>query len=140
MDRSAPCPCHSSLSYQQCCQPYHFGAHPEKAEALMRSRYCAYALNMPEYLIATTHPENEQYTKNTSLWKKSIQQFAQTTQFNSLEILEAAQIGTTATITFKAGLIQSRADASFTERSTFEKVDGRWLYLSGEVLAGNIRQ
>jgi SEC-C motif-containing protein len=131
MNPDAPCPCYSNLTYEACCRPYHLGTAPERAEALMRSRYCAYALQLPDYLIATTHPKNQQYTKNTAAWKKNIQKFAQETQFVGLEILQATQGGTDATVTFKAGLLQGLKDASFTEKSTFEKVGGRWLYLAG---------
>lgn len=49
-----PCPCKSDLSYEQCCQPYHLGhALPAKAQALMRSRYCAFVMDDCHYVFAT---------------------------------------------------------------------------------------
>ena len=52
---SRPCPCHSKLTYDTCCEPFHTGKKvAETPERLMRSRYCAYALAKVDYLIATT--------------------------------------------------------------------------------------
>ncbi|WP_422102886.1 YchJ family protein [Vreelandella sp.] len=51
------CPCGSGLSLEACCQPYHQGSTlPPTPEALMRSRYAAFALNQRDYLLATWHP------------------------------------------------------------------------------------
>jgi SEC-C motif-containing protein len=134
MNRYAPCPCKSNLTYQQCCRRYHQGENPATAEVLMRSRYCAYALNLPKYVMETTHPKNDDYQENTAAWKETIQTFSKNTQFQSLEILDHKETGTTATVTFKANMMDGLQDATVTEKSTFEKVDGRWLYLSGEIL------
>lgn len=59
------CPCRvgeattgqdSLLQYRECCEPYHKG---EKrvltAEALMRSRFSAFALNLTDYLLKSWH-------------------------------------------------------------------------------------
>lgn len=53
------CPCGSGLPYKSCCKIYHDGIKlPESAEALMRSRYSAYAKKLVKYIVDTTHPEN----------------------------------------------------------------------------------
>ncbi|MDE6735490.1 MAG: YchJ family protein, partial [Desulfovibrio sp.] len=53
----APCPCGSGKPLAACCGPYLAGeAWPETAEALMRSRYTAYALRNYPWLVETTHP------------------------------------------------------------------------------------
>jgi SEC-C motif-containing protein len=50
------CPC-GGASLATCCSPFLAGdAVPPTAEALMRSRYSAYALNNEDYLLATWHP------------------------------------------------------------------------------------
>jgi len=54
----APCLCCSGKEYAACCQPLHEGALPADALALMRSRYNAYALQLPRYILQTTHPDN----------------------------------------------------------------------------------
>ena len=54
------CPCSSGLPYHDCCAPLHQGErHAADAEALMRSRYAAYALQQIDYLIATTVPAQQ---------------------------------------------------------------------------------
>ncbi|MDD2950112.1 MAG: YchJ family metal-binding protein, partial [Sulfuricurvum sp.] len=55
---NAPCPCHSGEKYKKCCQPYHKGILPSNAQKLMRSRYSAFALELSNYIMATTHPNN----------------------------------------------------------------------------------
>ncbi|MBF7730586.1 YchJ family protein [Pseudomonas sp. N040] len=53
------CPCGSGQSYAECCGRWHAGAPAPTPEALMRSRYSAYALGMIDYLIATTLPAQQ---------------------------------------------------------------------------------
>jgi SEC-C motif-containing protein len=55
MKPPATCPC-GGASYAACCGPYIDGAAiAPTAEALMRSRYCAYTLRNEAYLRATWH-------------------------------------------------------------------------------------
>ena len=50
------CPCGTGLPYDECCGPLHAGTAPAAtAEQLMRSRYSAFALGEPGYLLATWH-------------------------------------------------------------------------------------
>lgn len=51
-----PCPCGSSRGYAACCGRYHAGAPAPHAEALMRSRYAAFAVGDAPYLLRTWHP------------------------------------------------------------------------------------
>ena len=122
------CPCYSNLPYAECCAPYHQGSLPLTPVKLMRSRYAAYALDLADYLIATTHPENPRYTPHFSQWKQEIHEFSKKTVFAGLIILaEDANH-----VTFKAILKQNNQDVSFTEKSLFKKVKGAWLYHSGQ--------
>jgi peptide deformylase len=133
-----PCPCYSGKKYMVCCQVFHGGKIPENAEQLMRSRYSAYVLNLPDYIIATTHPASPQYTDNFFHWKRSIAQFSKTSVFQKLDILDFKERGHLATVTFTAHLLQDGQDATFTERSFFEKKDQRWLYLGGQLAEGHV--
>jgi SEC-C motif-containing protein len=48
---------------QECCDKYVAGrALPPTPEALLRSRYSAYALGKVDHLVATTHPANPEHT------------------------------------------------------------------------------
>ncbi len=125
------CLCGSEKNYPDCCGKYHQGELPETALQLMRSRYTAYAMDNPDYIITTTHPKNPGYRLDRELWTKEIHAFSQGTQFEKLDILDFTPGEKVAYVTFKAHLTQNGQDASFTERSRFEKVDGRWLYHSG---------
>jgi SEC-C motif-containing protein len=103
------------------------------ALALMRSRYSAYALDLVDYIIDTTHPQCEQYSSNTAVWKEDLHGFCRSTRFVGLEIKDFSDGDSIAYVTFHARLHQGETNTSFTERSTFEKVDRRWLYKNGEV-------
>lgn len=130
------CPCGSGESYENCCKRYHEGLVPENAERLMRSRYSAYALNLPDYIVSTTHPASPQYSENFFGWKRSITQFSNSTQFQKLHVRDFKERGKLATVTFTAEILQGGQDATFTERSYFEKKGSRWLYLGGQLEEG----
>ena len=124
---NAPCPCHSGEKYKKCCQSYHRGILPSNALKLMRSRYSAYALNLSDYIIQTTHPNNPDYTDQMDEWERSIQGFIQNTRFLGLKIDEFIEGETVAYVTFEASL----SSGLFKEKSRFLKEKGRWLYESG---------
>jgi SEC-C motif-containing protein len=126
------CPCSSGKFYTLCCQPFHKGKRPDNALQLMRSRYSAYACWVPSYIIATTHPANAGYSENRTQWVNEILNFCRITQFVGLKILEFRDGKQEAAVTFIASLEQEGQDASFQEKSRFLKVDGRWLYHSGQ--------
>ncbi|MES2122005.1 MAG: peptide deformylase [Chlamydiota bacterium] len=136
-NESDPCPCGSGEVYKACCEPYHDGRLPENALKLMRSRYAAYALNLPKYLIQTTHPASPQFHSDIGRWAAMIADFCRHTQFTKLEVLSFQEQGSFAVVTFTAHLTQNKQDASFTERSYFEKIKGKWLYRSGLLADGH---
>lgn len=54
----APCPCGRDAAYGACCGRWHAGPlhlQAPDAEALMRSRYSAFVLDLRDYLLATWH-------------------------------------------------------------------------------------
>ncbi|NUT33267.1 MAG: hypothetical protein HOV79_09350, partial [Hamadaea sp.] len=51
-----PCPCGLGQPYPDCCGRWHAGADAPTAEALMRSRFAAFARGLPAYLLRTWHP------------------------------------------------------------------------------------
>jgi len=91
----------------------------------MRSRYSAFALGLIDYLIDTaSHPGSQ----------KDLEAFAQETEFIGLEILEFVDGEETAFVTFRPHLRQKGCDFTYTEKSSFEKVGGRWLYKESLVM------
>lgn len=130
------CPCGSGERYSACCEPFHQGKNPETALQLMRSRYAAYALNLPDYILATTHPGSPGYMDDKFSWKRAISNFCRGSTFERLEILDSKEVDSLATVTFTVHLSQQGRDTTFTEKSHFEKRGGRWFYRSGQLAAG----
>ena len=129
------CICKSGKSYKNCCEPFHKGEKkPKTALELMRSRYSAYANSLADYIIETTSEDNPTYMPDKEHWKTDILDFCQKTTFIDLQIISAKEENKTAEVTFQAFLSQGGKDFSFVEKSLFEKVDGKWLYKSGEIL------
>jgi len=102
------CPCCSGNFYVNCCKSFHQGTLPDSAIKLMRSRYSAYALNIPEYIINTTHPGCPYYNHDIEQWAKKITEFCLNTQFNKLEILNFQEKEPFATVTFVAHLYTTK--------------------------------
>lgn len=121
------CPCQSQKRYKSCCGPYHAGTAAPTAEALMRSRYAAYALGLVEYVIDTTDPAGSKYKKPRDAWARELIAWCESTQFLGLEILSASQN----TVTFKVNLVQKGKPSPYIERSVFTQPHGRWLYFDG---------
>ncbi|MFJ7296357.1 YchJ family protein [Streptomyces collinus] len=115
------CPCGLPQAYEACCGRYHSGAAAAPtAEALMRSRYCAFVKGDAGYLLRTWHPRTRPGTLELDPGMR----------WTGLEIL-----GTGGGSAFhSAGTVEFRASyrgGSLHERSSFERVDGAWVYVDG---------
>ncbi len=110
------CPCHSGKAYIDCCKPFHDGKAAPTPLLLMRSRYSAFAMKKIDYILETA-------TRSMGT-KDELLEFAENTSFDGLTIIEAKANF----VTFRAVLSRAGSDVSFTEKSRFEKVDGRWKY------------
>ena len=129
------CPCGSQKKYKKCCKPFHDNiTFPKTALDLMKSRYCAYALEKSEYIIFTTHKDNGDFKSDVKSWNEDILDFCKNTNFEKLEILEFIDSIEESFVTFKATLLQHNNDASFCEKSRFLKIDGKWLYVDGKFI------
>ncbi len=100
----------------------------------MRSRYSAFALKIPSYIIKTTHNKNQDYTKELEKWNDDILDFCNNCSFRELKILESIDGKDESFVTFHVTLFCNNEDNSFIEKSRFKKVNNRWLYHSGEFL------
>jgi len=130
---NAPCPCGSGRKLKKCCGLYHRGR-PAPPEALMRSRYTAYAIGNVEYLIRTTHPEGPHWNADTAAWGAELAEYCKHTDFAGLTVLEHSvdEDAGRGHVTFRADLRQDGRAVGFTERSLFLRHGNRWLYHSGE--------
>lgn len=129
------CPCGSLIKYKKCCKPFHENIKtPINALELMKSRYCAYAIEKSEYIILTTHQNNRDFNTDTKVWNNDILDFSRNTKFEKLEILEFIDGQTESFVTFKANITQNKQDVSFVEKSRFVKENGKWQYIDGEFI------
>lgn len=165
MQTSLPtCPCQvnpisqslsSPLLYKDCCQPYHDafyddnvdkvnGVKADSAERLMRTRYSAFVLVIPEYIVKTTLPAQQ-----ALLDIHSIESWAKEMDWAGLEIVaHTPKLGKRhAQVEFKAyfrssekttGGLEEKVQAHH-ELSAFVKVsdkaskDARWYFLDPTV-------
>jgi SEC-C motif-containing protein len=103
----------------------------------MRSRFSAYALSLADYIIETTFPAGPCWKSDRTSWRNSIECYCRSNHFGGLSILESPDTddsaATAGEVLFTAEIVGSEgSDRSFTERSQFLRVNGRWLYHSGE--------
>jgi len=98
----------------------------------MRSRYSAFFLSLPKYIIKTTHKDNVDYTQDITQWENDIVYFTQNFNFEKLTIIDHIPGNTISFVTFKAQISSHGKDETFCEKSKFERINNRWLYLSGE--------
>lgn len=131
---NAKCPCHSGKTYRDCCKPVHDDPRAATtAEALMRSRYSAFALVLVDHLVATLHPSHPDAKLDRAALARAFADSARGHKYTGLTILDSSEDGDRATVTFRARLFERGRDRSFTERSTFVKTDTGWQYASAEL-------
>lgn len=116
------CPC-GGRRYADCCAPYlRREAWPPTAEALMRSRYTAFALADADYLLRTWHPRTRPDTLELD-----------DRRWLGLEVLDRVDGGPDdmmGIVGFVAHWSLDGRRASQTERSAFVRRGGRWVYLA----------
>ncbi len=122
---SVRCPCLSGETYGACCGRY-LGetAQAPTAEALMRSRYTAFAAGDPGYLLRTWHPRTRPGTLEPDpglRWYR----------LDILAVTAGGPLDTAGTVEFRAYFKDDGGAGSQHELSRFVRVDGRWLYLDG---------
>ena len=100
----------------------------------MRSRYTAYKLKIPRYIISTTHEDNIDFSTNTSQWEIDILDFCKSCNFDKLTILDFIDGISESYVTFKVSIFCNLKESSFTEKSRFLKKNGKWYYISGKFL------
>ena len=119
------CPCGTGLTYAECCGRLHDGtASAATAEQLMRSRYSAFAVGDPAYLLATWHPR----TRPASL------DLDPEVRWTGLEILATtggSMLAPEGTVEFRASYRLASRGGAQHEDSRFLRESGRWLYLDG---------
>ena len=122
---SIECYCGSTKQFEDCCEPIIKDSEKATtAEALMRSRYSAYAAHQADYLVATTHiSQRKHYTKTEIL------NWATTNKWLKLEIVKTTEN----TVEFKAYFSDNALQNHIHhELSTFTFENGSWFYVDGQ--------
>jgi SEC-C motif-containing protein len=128
------CPCGTGRSYASCCEPLHRGEREAgDAEALMRSRYAAFAKREPEYLWKTLHPDHDDRALDRDQVLRSIRATASSLKYMGLEILDRREPGDDgiAQVLFAARVFEKGRELSFVELSDFAHDGEGWRYLRG---------
>lgn len=121
------CPCQSGFKYEKCCELLHKGGKSKLAESIMRSRYSAFVLDIPQYLLETWHSTTRPETIEND---PAIKWF-------SLRLLssEERNVFGEQYVTFEARFRENGKAYKFKERSRFIEEAGRLVYIDGEFLS-----
>ena len=127
MQPTNPCPCGSGEQFGRCCLPLHRGERPAgTAEALMRSRFSAFAVGDWDYVWQTWHPRTrpDAVTPTEGLtW----------TELEIVDTVDGQPGDQAGEVEFRAHYRQGRQAGMLHERSQFEMRARRWFYVDGEI-------
>jgi SEC-C motif-containing protein len=120
------CFCGHDESFAECCQPYIQGLkNPPTAEALMRSRFSAFATHQMAYLTLTHDPQTrDQFNlDDNAKWAVSV-------EFIKLEIMASSEKGNLGAVEFKATYrdLASQTIKIHHEKSKFRKHKNIWYF------------
>lgn len=95
----------------------------------MRSRYSAYYMRLPGYLVETTHPD----TREPGL-RKELEKMVRQVNWTGLEVIASAKGGKedkTGKVEFIARYVVQGEPYELHEVSRFRRYRGEWKYLDG---------
>jgi len=126
------CLCGSGIDYEDCCGPYveNRTAAPT-AEALMRSRFTAFASGRLDYIERTCASEMRE-----TFDRVAVERGAGTVKWLSLQVLGTSRGGPldeTGTVEFSASYLADGMIRIHRENSAFRREDGKWVYVAGEI-------
>ncbi len=129
-----PCPCGSTLSYGECCEPLIKGERPaQSAEQLMRSRYSAYVKIETEYLFETTHPAYREGYDH-----KGTREWAENSRWEGLTICATKGGGhgdDEGEVEFIVSYREKGVRREHHENARFKKENDRWFFTDGKQVA-----
>ena len=122
------CLCGSGLKYNQCCQLLHTRkTYALTAEALMRSRFTAYAMHNEVYLLDTwdlsTRPATVDFSKDTGEW----------THLEIISTKKGSEKDSKGIVEFKAYFAIDGEQRVMNEISRFVNKQDHWFYQDGKV-------
>lgn len=137
MDKKA-CPCGSGKEYTACCGPIISGKlDAPTAEALMRARYSAYVKSEIGFIADScvrAEGQNDIDMDETRRWSEE-------SQWLGLTIHSTSKGGASddeGLVDFSALYSRNGLKDEHREVAGFKKVDGKWLYADGKIVATTI--
>ncbi len=137
MTKDSPaCPCGSTNEYQACCFPCISGSRPAATpESLMRSRFTAFSLKDPGYLVKTLDPEQLAAFGGEIPLLAQLTQTMAVTDWLGLKVLGSGQEGPDrGWVEFAAFFSRDGKLGQLHEKSAFIKKQGLWYYKDGDIL------
>jgi SEC-C motif-containing protein len=108
---------------------------PKTAAQLMRSRYCAYAMGVIDYLFKTSGPRlRKEFDAESS------RKWAESATWKGMEIVKAeggSEGDTAGTVEFIAHYAVKENDFDHHELATFEKIDNKWFFMDGKIFGSD---
>ncbi|SDR14857.1 YchJ family metal-binding protein [Pseudoxanthomonas sp. CF125] len=126
---ASSCPCGSDRDYSQCCRLLHDGAPAADAEALMRSRYSAYALGLGQYLLDSWHASTRPVEFDLDAADPPATWLGLSVKRHQRTSADTAEVEFIARYRVGGG-----SAVRLHERSRFQLVHGHWFYLDGQHL------
>lgn len=125
---SDACPCGSGHAYAACCGPYHAGGEAPTAEALMRSRYSAFARRDAAYLIRTLAPLARGKVRAADFRASFALAW---TRLEVLAVRDGGPDDATGIVHFRAHYLVGGRPGVLDEVSRFARSGGAWVYRDG---------
>lgn len=127
IDDTKRCPCGTGLPFGECCAPVHRGERAAAtAEALMRSRFTAYAVGDVEWLLDSWHPS----TRPRSL---ELDPGIRWLRLDVLGITAGGPFDRDGTVAFESHWLAEGVRGSMRELSRFRR-DAGWQYVDGDAI------
>lgn len=121
------CPCGSSRAFDECCGPIIAGAPAPTAEALMRSRYTAFANRTLDHVERTHAPE-----VRDDFNRAEAERLAEECEWHGLEIRRVTETGDSAEIEFMLRFRREQQNITHVALSRFKRDNGQWLYVDSD--------
>jgi SEC-C motif-containing protein len=119
------------MEFEACCEPLLRGEKKAStAEALMRSRYTAYATGRIDYIRDTTHPKNRDEFE-----EESAKKWSKDSEWGELEIVSTKngeQGDTEGEVEFLATYTQDDEEIEHHEVAQFKREKDTWYFTDGK--------
>ena len=127
------CPCQSGKEYEACCGPIISGSQAApNPEAVMRSRYTAFAKGEVDYLKNSLHPD--QWGEFDPAATKDLAENSEWLGFKIINSSGGGQNDQEGTVEFVVTFRMKGVSYNHHELSQFNRVDGVWYYTDGKIV------